>query len=181
MLPRQSKPYRSAGCFVSLSDFTMWHPRWMRMIDSESYRQRGFHSIVAPKPPILWKRLKGMAGTTGLEPAASAVTGQRSNQLNYVPTRIQTRCAIASVYADWRELQVLPNLLLRFRYSIQSCSKCRSESPQIVVTKLSYQLLLQCESTALSDERRYRYKAGCCSDFGPVEDLGIYDCLRSQQ
>src|SRR5580692_7587552 len=27
-----------------------------------------------------------MAGTTGLEPAASAVTGQRSNQLNYVPT-----------------------------------------------------------------------------------------------
>ncbi len=31
------------------------------------------------------KRLKGMAGTTGLEPAASAVTGQRSNQLNYVP------------------------------------------------------------------------------------------------
>jgi hypothetical protein len=30
--------------------------------------------------------LKGMAGTTGLEPAASAVTGQRSNQLNYVPS-----------------------------------------------------------------------------------------------
>ena len=28
-----------------------------------------------------------MAGSTGLEPAASAVTGQRSNQLNYVPTR----------------------------------------------------------------------------------------------
>jgi hypothetical protein len=33
------------------------------------------------------KCLKRMAGTTGLEPAASAVTGQRSNQLNYVPTR----------------------------------------------------------------------------------------------
>ena len=31
--------------------------------------------------------LKRMAGTTGLEPAASAVTGQRSNQLNYVPNR----------------------------------------------------------------------------------------------
>jgi hypothetical protein len=31
--------------------------------------------------------LKELAGTTGLEPAASAVTGQRSNQLNYVPTR----------------------------------------------------------------------------------------------
>ena len=31
------------------------------------------------------KSLKNMAGTTGLEPATSAVTGQRSNQLNYVP------------------------------------------------------------------------------------------------
>ena len=30
-----------------------------------------------------------MAGTTGLEPAASAVTGQRSNQLNYVPTPLR--------------------------------------------------------------------------------------------
>ena len=30
--------------------------------------------------------LKGMAGTTRLELATSAVTGQRSNQLNYVPT-----------------------------------------------------------------------------------------------
>ena len=28
-----------------------------------------------------------MAGTTGLEPATSAVTGQRSNQLNYVPNK----------------------------------------------------------------------------------------------
>ena len=46
-----------------------------------------------------------MAGTTGLEPAASAVTGQRSNQLNYVPTRqiseIRNRqclCGFAQAY-----------------------------------------------------------------------------------
>ena len=32
-----------------------------------------------------------MAGTTGLEPATSAVTGQRSNQLNYVPRVGQNR------------------------------------------------------------------------------------------
>jgi hypothetical protein len=31
-----------------------------------------------------------MAGTTGLEPATSAVTGQRSNQLNYVPASLKS-------------------------------------------------------------------------------------------
>ena len=30
-----------------------------------------------------------MAGVTGLEPAASGVTGQRSNQLSYTPKRIR--------------------------------------------------------------------------------------------
>ena len=38
-----------------------------------------------------------MAGTTGLEPAASAVTGQRSNQLNYVPTRDSARAELKCV------------------------------------------------------------------------------------
>jgi hypothetical protein len=38
-----------------------------------------------------------MAGTTGLEPAASAVTGQRSNQLNYVPT-LETQDFVKSRY-----------------------------------------------------------------------------------
>ena|ERR1700733_10153075 len=40
------------------------------------------HYRSATKPLIL----SGLvAGTTGLEPATSAVTGQRSNQLSYVP------------------------------------------------------------------------------------------------
>ena len=34
-----------------------------------------------------------MAGTTGLEPATSAVTGQRSNQLNYVPNLLKINSA----------------------------------------------------------------------------------------
>ncbi len=33
----------------------------------------------------LLKSLECVAGTTGLEPATSAVTGQRSDQLSYVP------------------------------------------------------------------------------------------------
>src|SRR5215831_14201639 len=35
---------------------------------------------------LLSKSLKKLAGTTRLELATSAVTGQRSNQLNYVPS-----------------------------------------------------------------------------------------------
>src|SRR4028118_1509749 len=33
-----------------------------------------------------------MAGATGLEPAASGVTGRRSNQLNYAPARGSQEC-----------------------------------------------------------------------------------------
>jgi hypothetical protein len=45
-----------------------------------SYTPRGFVEIDASS-------LERMAGTTRLELATSAVTGQRSNQLNYVPNR----------------------------------------------------------------------------------------------
>ena len=37
----------------------------------------------------LWRLEWGMAGVAGLEPVTSAVTGQRSNQLSYTPTRAE--------------------------------------------------------------------------------------------
>ena len=40
----------------------------------------------------LCKLLKKLAGTTRLELATSAVTGQRSNQLNYVPSLFSWVC-----------------------------------------------------------------------------------------
>jgi hypothetical protein len=56
--------------------------------------------------------LERMAGTTGLEPAASAVTGQRSNQLNYVPTLFS--------YGYWKPAYLL--VFLRFnRFACVAC------------------------------------------------------------
>jgi hypothetical protein len=46
-----------------------------------------FLFVPTPESQTFRKCLKGMAGTTRLELATSAVTGQRSNQLNYVPSR----------------------------------------------------------------------------------------------
>ena len=36
----------------------------------------------------LQRAINEVAGATGLEPAASAVTGQRSNQLSYAPAGV---------------------------------------------------------------------------------------------
>src|SRR5579864_2289184 len=76
-------------------------------------------------PRLFWrgscKPFKRMAGTTGLEPAASAVTGQRSNQLNYVPTCFsygydQTRMfAVHSCCQPFRRFQLFPPDLSKFR------------------------------------------------------------------
>ena len=49
--------------------------------------------VYCHKPLIL---LGLVAGTTGLEPATSAVTGQRSNQLSYVPKPVFQRLGYMS-------------------------------------------------------------------------------------
>ena len=51
-------------------------------------RERRLANVCTRKPvntKVFEKKRKRMAGTTGLEPATSDVTGRRSNQLNYVP------------------------------------------------------------------------------------------------
>jgi len=40
-----------------------------------------------------------MAGVAGLEPVTSAVTGQRSNQLSYTPTKMGTQ-TLKEVFAS---------------------------------------------------------------------------------
>ena len=53
-----------------------------------------------------------MAGTTGLEPATSAVTGQRSNQLSYVPLQFQSLTANRRFYCLF--LLSIPSLVSIF-------------------------------------------------------------------
>ena len=53
-----------------------------------TFAARGYHRLSPEMPRKRYLPLNQgvrMAGTTGLEPATSDVTGRRSNQLNYVP------------------------------------------------------------------------------------------------
>ena len=50
--------------------------------------------------------LECMAGTTGLEPATSAVTGQRSDQLSYVPTIVFNNLDICHIESSVSQLSL---------------------------------------------------------------------------
>ena len=55
--------------------------------------------------------IENMAGTTRLELATSAVTGQRSNQLNYVPTEGESSLWWALKDLNLRPFGCKPNAL----------------------------------------------------------------------
>jgi hypothetical protein len=61
-----------------------------------------------------------MAGTTGLEPATSAVTGQRSNQLSYVP-KLFIHLDVCHIEAG--DSIVHSHLVLTIRFVFYKCIK----------------------------------------------------------
>ena len=54
--------------------------------------KRQAHGLVTTAPGSYWNVEPSRAGRTGLEPAASGVTGRRYNQLNYRPEAVSPRC-----------------------------------------------------------------------------------------
>src|SRR5271155_2249211 len=97
---------------------------------------------------------KRMAGTTGLEPAASAVTGQRSNQLNYVPT-----CQINKM----RNKQCLCGYA-QFAYRARSCLCCpkeRDSCPNRPKISPSLCALATCKSTCTDGSGPSVLKTSC--------------------
>ena len=74
-----------------------------------------------------------MAGTTGLEPATSAVTGQRSNQLSYVPSFFSSTYAkpknLLSIFLPLSTLSTESNRIPRVMDSMKPCHQCRCRRP----------------------------------------------------
>ena len=72
--------------------FGVFDARWTGLRTTRNTSERWFKMSVADSTSA-WDSgrlfrsflLRKMAGVTGLEPAASGVTGQRSNQLSYTP------------------------------------------------------------------------------------------------
>ena len=64
-----------------------------------------------------------MAGTTGLEPATSAVTGQRSNQLSYVPSVICNCFSQVTEFTGFSYCSLLAYFHHFYRIQLNSGSK----------------------------------------------------------
>jgi hypothetical protein len=75
-----------------------------------------------------------MAGTTGLEPAASAVTGQRSNQLNYVPALAASVKASVRVFSH-PDSAFSSTVLIRLRARFSLAEPCRLRVPALEANK----------------------------------------------
>src|SRR5208282_2096293 len=101
--PRKTTPAARALLFKNIRRFMILSPR--RLWAGTHYRTPG------PRTGgETGKNSSVMAGTTGLEPATSDVTGRRSNQLSYVPARCrvsdQNSTARIADSQFWNELQV---------------------------------------------------------------------------
>ena len=102
--PNRRKGMSPSGC-RSITPTSGWTPsgrRWTRfrgVLMAQNASQTGLKGCCQ-----VLKLLKTLAGTTGLEPATSCVTGMRSNQLNYVPS--------IPVASDWSRSKIASSLPL---------------------------------------------------------------------
>ena len=62
----------------------IYQPSYAKASEGTPSPKMRFRVACHPKPAG-----RRVAGVTGLEPAASGVTGQRSNQLSYTPVRAE--------------------------------------------------------------------------------------------
>jgi hypothetical protein len=88
-------------------------------------RKVGYAIVVGKLPLVFCKCLKKLAGTTRLELATSAVTGQRSNQLNYVPSLFMGFVGNPHVYcvlllSMHLPVSILSTEYIRFRIKLDS-------------------------------------------------------------
>ena len=130
---------------------------------------------------LILSALESVAGTTGLEPATSAVTGQRSNQLSYVP-RLHRVVVFKLSFLPFLNTKRIPRLQrnnrnksIRFEQDVAASSSpiehsCRS-SP---ATRRTWLVSPQPNLYEWHGQRNER--DGCAS--GPARQLGAPPALK---
>ena len=86
-----------------------------------------------------------MAGSTGLEPAASGVTGRRSNQLNYDPKRCVRPPLPLRSYGETSFVRVLAGLSAQTRIASENCQTKARRAQSLEERSLVYQTKLRSE------------------------------------